>query len=892
MKKLTMTRVLTPLAALAFTLGAQATAVSTDGFESYNAETSVTNQTGWSFTTGPDGAADASLVKAYGEAATPTYLPDGTTAGNNFLKLSTEDGILFRSMDGDAGDSVDLYQGLYVDTDVQFTLTDKSDRPAATSDDKFIIWLEADEEANTTNLCVWAREYKVEAGTGIAANSNKVYKLEYKPNGTDVEAIAPGSWHRLTVKAIAQTFTMQKPIPGFQVYLDNKLLTSGQTIVPDDQYQTFYGEVENSTLGGLIDGQLKFFPAMADSLTALTKVGFSGEGAIDNLVVTRDVPAFEDPTTLTFTWDSTVVSSIDIDDLGLSLTTSGSTISVRPGQTFGLSLNFAEGHSTSTDTVSTRSTSGNASVDGLSVTADAFGAATIVITTTAKDTVDVTFKWSALDTAMGERSDEYTAITFTYGDTTVNANIERKKSQLIEGLKVGTNVTVTVTYSTGDWETSLATENAELAIVGTTVTINSRPDSGAAEVVISAAHPATPVARVNGVDYPTFAAALEAAQVASPATITLSDAITLDAAAVIADGNNITIDLAGQTLTGAADAAVFSNAGTLTITNSTVTVGAVIAGSNGSAVTNTTGTLNLQAGKFAGAIAGGTINVSGGSYSADIADAICTPGYALDNVGLELGYPYELSLISYTITYMYGDAELNDITPATYTVRDTVTLTNEVDLGVFGVAFDAWTNATGTVTGWAAGAMTGNQTFYAKVAAIVPSGETVKPGEQSETTYDTAEAATNALDNVTVAATSDVATALGGDTTDYLAKFEKKVVPAAEAGKYVVEIALKAEAAAELADEASTNVAVAVAAKLPDVAASAAGTKTEVIVTGVVPGFYYSISYGTAVNAINNEGDRVLAPASGSITLETPAKQLNVTSGFYRVNVNVAPKAN
>ena len=190
MKKLTMTRVLTPLAALAFTLGAQATAVSTAGFETtepegasvkYAAGSSVTNIVGWSFTAGGDEAPDASTVTTYASSGveTPSVLPDGTTAGDNFLKLSTEDGILFRNMDGTANaDAVELYAGLYVDTDVQFTLTDTSDRPAATSDDKFIIWLEADEDAGTTNLCVWAREYRVvNDALSFEDGSNKVYKL-------------------------------------------------------------------------------------------------------------------------------------------------------------------------------------------------------------------------------------------------------------------------------------------------------------------------------------------------------------------------------------------------------------------------------------------------------------------------------------------------------------------------------------------------------------------------------------------------------------------------------------------------------------------------------------------------------------------------------------------
>jgi hypothetical protein len=55
MKQLTMTKVLTPLAALAFAFGVQAANPGApEGFESYTAGTTViTNQTGWSFTFQP-----------------------------------------------------------------------------------------------------------------------------------------------------------------------------------------------------------------------------------------------------------------------------------------------------------------------------------------------------------------------------------------------------------------------------------------------------------------------------------------------------------------------------------------------------------------------------------------------------------------------------------------------------------------------------------------------------------------------------------------------------------------------------------------------------------------------------------------------------------------------
>ena len=555
MKKLTMTRVLTPLAALAFTLGAQATAVSTDGFETYAAGSSVTNATGWSFTAGNDGAPDASAVTAYGEAVKPTVLPDGMAEGDNFLKLSTEDGILFRNMDGDAGESVDLYQGLYVDTDVQFTLTDKSDRPAATSDDKFIIWLEADEDAGTTNLCVWAREYQVVEGTGIAANSNKVYKL----NSAD---IAPGSWHRLTVKAIAQTFTMQKPIPGFQVYLDNTLLTSGQTIVPDDQYSTFYTEVENYPLKDLIDGQLKFFPAMADSLTALSQVGFSGEGAIDNLVVTRDLPGFEEPTTVRFDFDMDVIESIDIDSLGVSLTSTNDTVSVASDATFTFSINWKTGYSAAMFNTTT-SAGGYATVDGYEVTANGFGLGLITITTAAKDTTDVTFTWDALNDAMGEQVTENTGISFTIGEDVYNADVENETSYTINGVKTGTNILVTVTFSNNKWIATFPTLPECMSANGMTLTLDTRPASGAVTVSISAEAAPSPVT-VNGTGYDTLAEALAAA--VSGDTITFNTDVAAAAATLTTAAS--TIDLNGHTLICSAigsDTITFTGLGAATI---------------------------------------------------------------------------------------------------------------------------------------------------------------------------------------------------------------------------------------------------------------------------------------------------------------------------------------
>ena len=172
----------------------------------------------------------------------------------------------------------------------------------------------------------------------------------------------------------------------------------------------------------------------------------------------------------------------------------------------------------------------------------------------------------------------------------------------------------------------------------------------------------------------------------------------------------------------------------------------------------------------------------------------------------------------------------------------------------------------------------------------VKTSEPVTPGEDDGKTYDSAEDAAAAAAKVDIGATADVTTAVGAaGLDDYLAKFEGKVVDNGD-GTYKVVVGLTAAAEAALADDATTNVMATVAASLPDIVADAAAEQTEVTVSNVVPGFYYSISYGTELGAMNTEGARVLAPASGSITLQTPPKAADATAGFYKVNVNVTNK--
>ena len=698
--KLTMTKVLTPIAALAFSFGVQAAAVSTETFDTYTAGTTViTNQTGWSFTYGTDGADDASAITAYDNNA-PSVGPDGVSAGANYLKLSTEDGILFRNMK-DTGGTVPLNNGLFVDTDVQFTITDASDRPTPTAEDKFIIWLEAGVDANDvpyTNLCAYA----LNLADGVVT-SNAYTLVDASGNSLGIE---PGSWHRLTVKAISDANAGgNSALPGFQVYLDGVVVKTSAIVATGTSYSGL-----SSSAQGLVDAQT-FLPAMASSMTSLSQVGFSGEGAIDSVVVTHEVPGFENPATLTFTLPAEI-ASVSIPDLGLTGITNGAAVRVVPG-TYSLAFTPASG------TVEELFNNYAITIGGVECAAAGAASitvattATIAINATAKDTVNVTFNWSDLNNAMGERATENTAITFTVGDGEPQAADLNEETMTLSGLKVGTNITVTVTYSTADWATTITPDSC-MSLSGTTLTINSRPSSGVATVSISAM---LPVAKIGDTPYATFADALAAATTAGSATIKLASAATVGDAAIAAD-KDITIDLNGQTITGAAEAAaVFAVAadGTLTVTNSAVADGYVIAGSAAACISNA-GTLNLQAGKFNGTISGGTINVTGGAYTADIAGAVCPAGYSLQqNAGAGDAYVYQLAAVSYTIAYYY-DATLLDLAPATYTYGAGATLPQSAG-EVTGKTFVGWydnAQLTGDAVTAIATTDTGNKTFYAK----------------------------------------------------------------------------------------------------------------------------------------------------------------------------------
>jgi len=189
-------------------------------------------------------------------------------------------------------------------------------------------------------------------------------------------------------------------------------------------------------------------------------------------------------------------------------------------------------------------------------------------------------------------------------------------------------------------------------------------------------------------------------------------------------------------------------------------------------------------------------------------------------------------------------------------------------------------------------AATADAVYTATYTASKPDTPTVTPGEQSETIADAAAAAAAAA-AITANPTEYVVApaALNSDPTAkaaYQNMFQAKTVEVA--GGYKIELELTSDATAALTADATAK-AETVAASLSEIAAAAVGSTKEIAVTGAKPGFYYWVSYGTAVGSLDRNGAAGQAGANGSVTLTTPAKASGATSGFYRVNVGVTAPA-
>ena len=297
---------------------------------------------------------DASLVKTYGgdNAAKGnglTFPGPFEDEGNQYLALDTNGAELQRFLNPtDTNTPITVAaDGTYIDTLIQFTPSESA--PTDLDGAKLAIWLGVDSEHNTTNLMVAGAYYMMtdpQDETTLTFTTSTNYTL----SGT----YEPGTWYRLTVKAIPTLANGAEGqyLPGFVIAIDGQTLSIAGSATDSPAYTIL-------TEGGLVTGANKdllddnqFIPALGVSDTtvvpALTSVGFKGTGALDDFVVTTEAPDFKPaPIDFSLTWPAGVTPvSYTIDGgeaVPLTGATSGTHFSVPAGSTVAFTFTNADG---------------------------------------------------------------------------------------------------------------------------------------------------------------------------------------------------------------------------------------------------------------------------------------------------------------------------------------------------------------------------------------------------------------------------------------------------------------------------------------------------------------------------------------------------------------------
>jgi len=267
----------------------------------------------------------------------------------------------------------------------------------------------------------------------------------------------------------------------------------------------------------------------------------------------------------------------------------------------------------------------------------------------AKDSSAFTFTWTPADV---------TAISYAVAGGTSTAVDNLSSGTQLIGVKGATTVAVNVTYAAGKMAgTWTAADGATIS--GSTFTTAANGGSG---VIVAQNIGAT----FNGQNYATISAALEDVNKAAAGTYMLAlgnactDQIEINNTA---EGFNLVIDLKGQNITVADTAAIYIEAGAVTITNSLTTGGIVDSTGTGEYAVFSDGAVMIQAGQYEDSVEIGTgSSITGGKFKVQPAASLAPEGYEF----VKDGDYYVLAKATYVAQigdkkYATIQAALNDV---------------------------------------------------------------------------------------------------------------------------------------------------------------------------------------------------------------------------------------
>ena len=289
-------------AALAADPSAGANDISLVGFENYTVDQTVIGygddgQSGNSLWTASGD--DASLVKTYGgDNATapsitePAPFNEATDPNTKYLALDTNGSELQRDIT-----TTVAADGTYIDTLVQFTPSESAPTGSDLTGAKLAIWLGV--VNNVTNLYVQGNYWDFDSAP---VGTSQAFALTGK-------TIEPGTWYRLTVKAISNILNQDSgmSIPAFQILVDGTEMTlataplsAGFLDLLDQSAMYASADIQSDVTANKIVPSIQAEAGQYGETVTLSSVGFKGTGALDDFVVTTQAPEFG-PAAIDFT---------------------------------------------------------------------------------------------------------------------------------------------------------------------------------------------------------------------------------------------------------------------------------------------------------------------------------------------------------------------------------------------------------------------------------------------------------------------------------------------------------------------------------------------------------------------------------------------------------------